>query len=818
MSLLLDLRHGLRRLRNSPGFTVLATLCLGIGIGASVGVFSILHALLLRPLPEVAAPWEMVTVLPKRVPMKGMLGVTLFKPLSYPSFLQYREANRVFSDLVAFDKVPVHLAVPDVGRPLRTAGHLATDNYFSALGVRAALGRTLEGARNAAERQGAVVISHELWRRTFEGRRDVLGKPLLLNGKIFQVAGVLAEGFRGVDRNDPVDLWVSIDAAPLLVPSMKPGDLADPENPWLTSFFARLAPGVRPAKAQAELDSISQTLSKEHPGWQLPGLEVAEGVGIHPSLRKQMTVSLSVVAVVVALLMLLVCANLAGLLLTQAASREREIGVRVAFGATQGRIVQQLLSESMLLGLLGGGAGIAIGRGMMAAFEGAAFSSFLPQLTRLSLDPRITTFALGLALASGLLFGLAPALWASEARWLREGASTPRHSWMQEGFVVGQIALSLVLLAGTGLFVRTWQNLEEIRPGFDGRGIVDFQFDLELQRYGEPAGKAFYDQLLERARRIPGVRSATLASMVPFNQQKGFTLFFGEVLPLGSGAQPRNINRNLIAPDYFETLGIPMVAGRDFTERDAEGAPRVAIVNQGLAKALWPGKNPVGERVTMDKQVLEVVGVAGDVRTVSMTRGPQDLVYTPIRQDFFPNLTLHVKTAAGDRETVRTAIAAVRAEVARLDRTLPITRVSLLSGELDESFAEPRVFSQLLGSTSGVALLLTGIGLYGTLAFTVRRRTREMGVRRALGAGTSGILGLVLRRGLALTGMGLAVGIAVSLLATRALSAMLFGVTPADPMVFLTVVLICGSLGAAASLLPAWSAARVSPMEALRQE
>jgi predicted permease len=812
MSLLLDLRHGLRRLRNSPGFTALATACLGIGIGASIGVFSILQILLLRPLPEARAPRELVTLTPKPGPMPGMPEMTFLKPLSYPAFLQYRAMSRTFSEIVAYTKIPVSLAVPGEGHPLRVSGHVATANYFSALGLHSALGRTLAEGRGAAEPRSGVVISDELWRRVFHRRHDVLGRTLLLNGRTFQVAGVLPEGFRGVERTDPVDVWLSLEAAPLVVPDMKETDLADPEHFWLDTFFARLAPGMSVEKAQAEVDVIARVLAKESPRGAF-SLEVSPGVGIHPLLRKSVLDPLLLLTAAVAALLLLVCANLAGLLLTQAAAREREIGIRIAFGATPERIVQQLLSESMLLGLLGGFAGVAFGRALMTLLEDVALGQLLPYLMGLTLDRRVAAFALGLALATGLLFGLAPALWASQARWLREGSgNTPSRSRLTEAFVVGQIALSLMLLAGTGLFVRTWRSLQEIPPGLDGRGVADFQLDLTLQRYGDRQGQAFYDQLLERVRRLPGVRSASLALGVPLDRGQE-AQFFGNIGPEGSAAGPRAVTMNLVSSGYFKTLGIPL-RGRDFSLQDRDGAAPVVIVSESLARELWPGRDPVGQRATLDRKTVEVVGVAGDVRTDLKSR-PQDFVYRPVQQLYFPNLTLQVKTAAG---TAGAVVAPVRAEIARLDRNLPISRVSLLEEEIRHASAQPLLFSELLGGASGVAMLLTGIGLYGTLAFSVRRRTREMGVRRALGARTSEILELVLKRGLTLTGLGLACGTAASLLATRVVSGLLFGVKPTDPAVFLTGILICGALGTAASLLPAWSATRVDPMEALRQE
>lgn len=813
MSIFFDLRQGSRRLRRYPGFTTLATLCLGIGIGASVGVFSVLNTLLLHPLPGVDDPAGLVTLSAKPVPVPGMPGATMYMALSYPTYLRYREASRSFSGLAAYEEIEVNLAVPGSGRPLRVSGHVATSNYFSILGLRSATGRTLADLRGPGERQTGVLLSEGLRRRLFGTRRDVLGRTLLLNGRVFQVAGVLPEGFRGVDRLEPVDVWISLEAAPLAMPSMTEGKLRDPAHAWLGLFFARLAPGVDVAKAQTELDAIARIVAEDGPRSRpVPALEVAEGVGIYPALRHQVVKPLMILSVVATLLMLLVCANLAGLLLTQAAAREKEIGVRVAFGATQGRILQQLLSESVLLGLLGGIAGVALGRALVKAIEGVALDGFLPELTGLALDSQALTFALGLALAAGLLFGLAPALWMTQAQWIREGAgTTQRRPWLQEVFVVGQVALSLTLLVGTGLFVRTWQNLQDVPHGFESRGVMNFRIDLELQRFGRAEGLAFYDRLLEGVRGLPGVRAASLAASAPLGSPRGPLLFSHLQVP--GSAEPQTAAQNTITPGYFKTLGIPLLGGRDFAESDGESSPPVAIVSQALARKLWPGESPVGKHLTMDGTAVEIVGMAGDVRT-SLEGDPDALLYRPLRQVYFPNLVFHVKTTGDPRSLV----APVRAQVRRLDRHLPLVDVAPYKEEVRQASAQSLLFSTLLGSASGVALLLTGIGLYGTLAFAVRRRTREMGIRRALGARTSEILGLVLRRGLALTGLGLALGTLVSWMATRGLANELFGVTPTDPAVFTTVLLVCGTLGAAASLLPAWSAARVDPMKALRQE
>jgi predicted permease len=813
MSFFADLRHGFRRLRKSPGFTLLAVLCLGIGIGASVGVFSILNALLLRPIPGVESTQGLVSLLPKMAPLPGHSGVEIFQTLSYPSYLQYRETNRVFSELVAYSEFPVNLAIPGEGRPLRTSGHLVSNNYFSTLGVKSRLGLTLSDLPKNEVRQTGAVISHRLWRSHFGGRSDVLGRSLLLNGNVFEVIGVLPEKFLGVLRARPVEVWLPLEAAPLVVPRMAEGDLRDTKNTWLNYFFARLAPGVNISKAQTELDVMARMMAKEHPAAKPPAaLEVFPEIGTIPGNRKHMIDPLATLATVAGLLMLLVCANLGGLLLTRAAARKGEIGIRVAFGATQGRLVRHLMTESLLLGVIGGAAGVALASGLVKVLEGVPLGRALPALTGLSLDRWVLVFALVISLGAAVVFGLAPALWSSRPEWIREGTALHARTGLQDVFLISQVALSLTLLVGAGLFVRTFRNLQAVPLGFESQGLVNFQFDLELQRLKEPAAQSFYHQLLDRVRTLPGVQAASLAAVIPVSDENQ-TMIFGQLVPPGSPDHPLFTRINAVAPGYFRTLGIPLVEGRDFSEQDGKEGTTLVIVSQTVAKKLWPGKSAVGQRVGNGFETEEIIGVVGDIRS-RVEGDPEPLIYNSIAQIFMANLTLQVKTNGDPKALVRP----VRAEVARLDRNLPIAKVSRMDEEVREVFGQSLLFSKLLGSLSGVALLLTGIGLYGSLAYAVRRRTREMGVRKALGARTPDLLGLILRRGLALTMVGLALGTAVSWLATRALSSLLFGVTPTDPEVFLSVLLICGIVGATASFLPAWSATRVDPMGALRQE
>ncbi|HEV7786501.1 MAG TPA: FtsX-like permease family protein, partial [Thermoanaerobaculia bacterium] len=493
----------------------------------------------------------------------------------------------------------------------------------------------------------------------------------------------------------------------------------------------------------------------------------------------------------------------------------------LALGVTRGRLVRQLLTESLTLGMLGGAAGFVMALFALDAIQGLPLGQFLPTIENLRIDGKVVAFTLALSLGTGLLFGLVPALWSTRRELvplLRPGAGNGildrGRIRLQEIFVVGQITISLVLLISTGLFVRTLMNLQSVDPGFDPRPVIDLRIDLLSPGYSEARGAAFYDQLLEEVQKLPGVDSAALTLTVPLSQTNGFR-GLSKLSPAGGSLQSLQAEYFVVSPGLFHTLGIPLLRGRDFSAADRHGAPGVVIVDDFVAASLWPGKNPLGERVRMpwSKESWEVVGIARSIR-VRNREAPKPLFYLPLAQHYLPDMALQVKAAGGGPLRLTSLVGGI---VHRLDPNLAV-QADRLANEVEATLAQSRLFSWLLGGFSVVALLVTGIGLYGTLAYTVRRRTRELGIRMALGARSSEIMALVIRRGLALTLTGLILGLVGAAWTTSVFASLLYEVTPTDPAVFIVVALLLTVVGLAASSLPAYSATRVDPMNVIRHE
>src|SRR5436305_2910927 len=819
ISLPRDLRYGLRKLNHNTGFTVVAVACLALGICASVTVFSVVDALLIRPLPGVVEQSRIVSLGTRPTPVDGFPeGLTL--GLSYPGFQRYREASHVFSGLAAYLPLPLNLLAGE--EPVRVRGQVVTDNYFSVLGLRPAAGRLLvpgEGAQAAAT---PAVISYGLWQRSFGLRRAAMGRTVRLNGGVFAIVGVAPEGFRGTLHGDPADVWLPVEAAPQVLSRVTRESLYKPNPGWLLWFFGRLAPGADLEQAQTEMDLLASRLGQGVPAAEkIPGLQVYPGLGVWPGGLDELARPLVLASVLVGLLMLVVCANLGGLLLVKAAARQEEIGVRLALGVTRGRLVRQLLTESLALALLGGTAGFVLALFAIDSVQGLPLGQFLPKIDNLKVDGRVVAFTLGVSVAAGVLFGLAPALWATRRELvplLRPGAGggvlDRGRTRLQEIFVVGQITISLVLLVSTGLFVRTLVNLQSIDPGFDAGGVADLRIDLLGPGYSEARSAAFYDQLLKQVQKLPGVESAALTLTVPLSQTNGRG-DLAELRPAGTARKPMRAEYSVVSPGFFHTLGIPLLRGRDFTAEDRRGAPGVAIVDEELAGTLWPGRNPLGEHIVLmpANETWEVVGVARNVR-VRDRETAQPYFYLPLAQRYQPDMALQVQAAGGDPMRL---VGPIRAILHRLDSNLAV-EANRLDKEVQATLAQPRLFSWLLGSFSLVAMLVTAIGLYGTLAYAVSRRTRELGVRMALGARSSEIMALVIRRGLALTLTGLVLGLVGAAWATSVFSSLLFGVTPTDPAVFISVAVLLTLVGLVASSLPAYSATRVDPLAVIRHE
>lgn len=816
MSVPLDVRYGLRRLNNNVGFTMVAVACLTLGICASITVFAVVDALLIRDFPGVVDQSRIVSVATRPLSPK----MTERMPVSYPTYLHYRRANHVFSSLAAFSPFETNLA--DAGEPIRVQGHLVSDNYFTTLGMTGSLGRLFTPGGNAGEDLREVVLSHALWQRCFGGRKQALGAVVRLNGHPFQVIGVAAQGFRGTVLNTPVDLWVPAQAEPLFRYTLAGAERDPMTYNWLHFFFGRLAPGMDATRAQAELDLLTSQLAQGGPPRERrPGLEIYPDFGFWPGMRGLVTNPLLRLSGLVGLLMLVVCANLGGLLLVKAAARQEEIGVRLALGVTRGQLVRQLLTESVALSLLGGFAGFLLSLFVVDAIRGWPLGRFLPTLDNVVMDARVVAFTLALSVGTGLLFGLAPALWATRRQpmpllhYRTGGSPDGGRLRFQEALVVVQVTLSLILLVSTGLIVRSLQNLYSIDPGFQSTNVLNVSFDLS-QVYSPESGPRFQSHLLEQVQRLPQVREAALAYSVPLTQSS--VRLTGTLRrPSTPEESALETEYNIVTPGFFETLGIPLIRGRSFTSEDRSGSTRVLIVDDATAELLWPGRNPVGEPVEMANsgkwESWQVVGVVRRIHYKDLSGRPLPLFYMPLAQRYMPTTSLQVKT---QREPAR-GMEPVREVFRRIDPDLPV-QVSFLEDEVNETLAQTRLFSVLLGSFSLTALLVTALGLYGTLSYAVSRRTRELGIRMALGARSSEIMGMVLWRGLALTLLGLVLGTLAAVWITSVLSGLLFGVTPTDPGVFVTVAVILTLVGFLASSLPAWRATRVDPMAIIRHE
>lgn len=819
-----DMRYGLRRLNQHVGFTTVAVACLALGICASVTVFSVFNALVLQPIPAVGDQDRLVSLVPKPMLMKGMGEQPVSLALSYPDFLRHRERSRAFSSLVAYRGVPVNMVIG--GEPLRVNGQVVTANYFTALGLRPAEGRLFVAGVTEREAQPEVVVSHALWQRILAHRQG-LGSAVTLNGYPFVVIGVAPPEFRGTQYEHDLDVWMPIETAPLVRSDFSAGDLRDPEVGWLLTFFGRLAPGADIDSAQREMDALAK-LSEGHPrDRRLAALELSPGLRIRPGAREMLAERLALLSGIVGLLMLVVCANLGSLLLVKAAARREEIGVRLALGVTRGQLVRQLLAESITLSLVGGAVGFVLSLWTVEALQGLSLGQFLPRMRAFSVDGRVVAFTLAVSVAAGALFGLVPALWSTrrgvvpllhgsgDRRGLERGRTR-----LQELFVVAQVTVSLMLLVATGLLVRTLWNLESIDPGFDSSNILNLRMDLALQRYSEQSGIRFYEELLPQVRKLTGVRSAALVSWVPLSNSNDF----GRVTtlrPQSGGKRDSGdeewISFSAASPGYFRCLGIPLLSGRDFSPADRQGSKPVVIVNDTLGRRLWPDRDPIGERVEIRRdgksEIREVVGVVRGVRLEKLQEEPQRFFYVPFAQHYAPSMTLQVKTMGDPLQAAGTISSLAR----KLDPGLG-TKVSSFDDEVKEVLAQPRLLTWLLGSFSLTALLVTAIGLYGTLAYSVSSRTRELGIRMALGGRSFEIVAMVLRRGLALTLTGLILGLFAASWTTTVIKGLLFGVTPTDPAVFVAVAFLLTLVGLAASSLPAYSATRIDPMAIIRHE
>jgi predicted permease len=816
-TLLKDLRYGIKTLFRHPGFTAVAVLSIALGIGVNTTIFSFINAALFRPLPfpesdKLVRVWD-------------------GNASSYPDYVAYRDETKVFSGLAAYAQRPLNLNV--AGESQRINGELVTGNYFDVLKVSPALGRGfLEEEDRTAGTHPVVVLSNGLWRRQFNSDTSIIGKGISLNTHSFTVIGVMPENFAGATLISLPDLWVPMMSEPLVEQGSKA--LTSPDDGWLM-MLGRLKPEANLAGSTASVQTIAGRLHQERrernsgpedPGGRVVAVVPALGLMVPPEGRVPVFVVVAILMTVVSLVLMVACGNVANMLLARAVARRKEIAVRLALGAGRGRIVRQMLTESVLLSFLGGAVGL-----LFTLWSTGLLQSLIPRLMPefsmppdVSPDARVFAYTFFLSLGAGVVFGLVPALQASKP----DVVATLKDERLMLGYgrrqfnlrnllVVSQIAVSLLLLIGAGLLIRNLRNTQHADPGFALDNSLMMSFDLGLANYKPARGKIFEEQLLQRVRALPQVRSASLAQSVPLGSGGSMSPLYIEGEPAPEHFDDASLlSHNTVAVDYFKTLSIPFVWGRDFNARDTASSPGVIIVNETLARRLAPNGNAVGKRVRMDSQgvYLEVIGVVRDIKYKQLAEKSLFFGYRPLSQRYNSAMTLHVSTT-GDPLPV---INQVRAEVKALDPDLPLTNVETMQEHLRLPLAPAKLLALLSSAFGMLALLLAAIGLYGVMAYTVGSRTHEIGIRLALGAPTNGVRRLVIGQGMRLALTGIAVGLIAAFALTRVLESVLYGVGATDPLTFISVAGLLLAVAWLACFIPARRATKVDPLVALRYE
>jgi predicted permease len=817
MRLLQDLRFGSRRLLKSPGFTLIAVASLALGIGANTAIFSLVNTVLLRPLP-VAKPERLVSV--------SVLGKDdSMLAFSYPTYKDYRDrSGDVLAGLFAERLAPMSLS--RAGDNERVWGYLVSGNYFEVLGVAAARGRTFTSDEDRTALSAPVaVISHACWKRRFGADPSVVGRDVLLNGHPFRVVGVMPEGFAGTEIIYTPEVWVPMTMQAWI----------EPGNEWLErrgtqNIFAvgRLKDGVTAEQAQASLNLLAAQVGREYPDTNEGQKIILVPPGfIVPQLRGAVVGFAAVLTGTLGLVLLIACTNLANLLLARASARRKEIALCVALGASRWRVMRQLLTESLLLALAGGATGLLLAVWILGAVAAYRPPLDIPVWIEAGVDWRVLLFALGASLLTTLLFGLAPALQATRTDLvpaLKDVASQAgrTRSRLRSALVVAQVTLSLVLLVAAGLTLRALARLQTTSPGFEVEHGLVASYDLGLQGYDEARGRDFQRRLLERVRALPGVRAASLTDLFPLSLNYTSNDVYIEGRPGGRGA---NVPISMVASvehGYFDAMGISVVAGRPFDERDDERSPRVVVVNETFARRFFPGADPareaVGKRMSFSGDNgpwAEIVGVAKDGKYWTIGEAPQMFVYSPSAQSYTSTGTLVVRTTGGDP---RALVPALNAEVRAIDQALPLFDVKTIEEHMGVSLFPARVAAALLGGFGLLALLLAAMGVYGVVSYAAAQRTREIGIRMALGARGRDVLRLVAGRGMLLVGLGVCLGLAGALALTRFMEGLLYGVSATDPLTFALVAALLLGVALVACLVPARRATKVDPMVALRYE
>ena len=803
-----DLRYSWRMLLKSPGFTAVAVVALALGIGANSAIFSVVNALLLRPLP-FRDPDQLVQVWEADV-KRGQNTETV----AYPNFEDWRDQNHVFEQVVAYSDRTFDLT--GAAEPERIQGAVVSPAFFPMLRIKPTLGRVLLPEEDQPNKVFSVVISERLWQRRFDSDPQIIGQAMDLNNERFTVVGLIAQVTDLSGMPDDTELWIPI--------SHSRG--FDNRRGHHLSVMARLKPGVTREQAQANMDTIASALAAQY-----PDSNTDHGVRLVP-LQEQIVgdfrLALLVLLGAVAFVLLIASANVANMLLARAASRQKEIAIRIALGAGRFRLIRQLLTESLLLSALGGAVGLLLalwGVYLLVAFGPAD----LPRAKEVAVDGRVFGFTLAVSLLTGIIFGLAPALQASRPdlnETLKESGrsatGSASHRRVRSLLVVSEIALSLVLLVGAGLLMRSFLKLQAVNTGFNPQNVLTMQISLRGPNYQKEAPViAFYDQLLDQIKALPGVQSVATRSHLPIALDEDYANLSFNIE--GQFYEPANrpiAFYNAVSPAYFQTMQIPVLKGRSFDDHDVRKSQNVIIINETLAQRHFPGEDPIAKRMTLnDKNPTEedwatVVGIVKDTKPRELDREPVAEMYRPFAQQPRSSMVLMIRTT----NKPESLAAAVRREVQTLDKNQLVHSIRTFESVMSEAVATPRFRTFLLGVFAVVALILAMVGVYGVMSYAVTQRTHEIGIRMALGAQGSDVLKLVIGHGMALAFAGVGIGLAASFALTRVISKLLFGVTATDPMTFAVIAILLTSVALLASYLPARRAAKVDPMVALRYE
>jgi putative ABC transport system permease protein len=817
-----DLKFALRQLRKSPGFTFVAILTLALGIGANTAIFSVINAVLLKPLP-FPDPDRLVAFgghNKRDSNQAGPLGT-----ISFPEFFDVRLRNRSFARLAAYrDK---DFAFSSGAEVQNLRGQRVTGNFFATLGIEPALGRSfkLEDEQAGGGPGGLkVVLSHKFWRRQFNGDPNVVGRQINLDRQAFTIVGVMPPGFQYPIQAEPNDIYVTI-AIDAVSAGGRPPNTEQRNNGQLRSV-GRLRPGVSIEEASAEMHALAGALEKEHPDTNTDWDYIVRP--LRDYLVANVRVALWILSGVVVCVLLIASVNVANLLLARASSRVREIAIRLAIGAGRGRILRQLLIESLLLAIIGGALGLLLALWGTQALI-ALVPKEIPRGENIQLDAAVLIFTLAISFATGIIFGLAPAFQATRVdlnAGLKAGArgsiTGGKRARVGHALVVVEIALALILLVGAGLLLQSFARLGRVQPGIQTERLLTARVTLPNVAYPNPEKIAgFYEQLIARLRVVPGVRAASTTFPLPMSGALTSSSFDLADHPLPESRQPTSLN-HLTGSDYFQTMGIPLVRGRLFADTDRLESRPVVIINERFAQKYFPGQDPVGKQIKpawavggQPAQMREIVGVVGNAKHLSLQEDFAPEMYLPVAQVPWPFATILVRTETLDPATMANAL---RAELAHVDPNLPLTALREFEEYRAGSLAAPRFNALLLSIFASVALLLTAVGIYGVIAYSVSQRTGEIGIRMALGALPSSIFRLVVGQAMTLVAVSIGIGLLGALTCARLMKSLLFGVTAWDPITFVSIATLIAAVAFLACWLPARRAARINPIEALRTE